>query len=199
MVLTDKGAGEHGKCKVRLDRYSMGAYQHGSAFKRVLWYVVSICFFRSAIPWPYVFKAFLLRRFGARVGKGLLVKPSVNIKYPWCLVTGNHVWIGEGTWIDNLVDVLIGNNVCISQGVHILTGNHDYKKPSFDLRVSEVVLEDGVWVGAGCLVCPGAVMRSHAVLLAGGVIFKEAMPYTVYNGNPAAPVRDRDIRPEDQR
>jgi len=177
----------------------MGGYRHGSAFKRVLWYFVSICFFRSAIPWPYPFKAFLLRCFGARAGKGLLVKPSVNIKYPWHLETGDHVWIGEGAWIDNLVDVSIGDNVCVSQRAHILTGNHDYKSPGFDLRTGKVVLEDGVWVGGRSLVCPGVIMRSHSVLLAGGVIFKETAPYTVYSGNPAGPVREREIPAEERR
>ena len=78
----------------------------------------------------------------------MVIKPSVNIKYPWRLTIGSFVWIGEGVWIDNLENVVIGDNVCISQGAMLLCGNHNYKKTTFDLIVGSITLEDGVWVGA---------------------------------------------------
>ena len=56
-----------------------------------------------------------MRLFGASVGKGVIINPRVNIKYPWKLVIGSNVWIGEKVWIDNLADVTIGDNVCLSQ------------------------------------------------------------------------------------
>jgi putative colanic acid biosynthesis acetyltransferase WcaF len=186
-----------GTGKVFLEKYNIGGYHHGGVIKRALWYLISLCFFRSALPWPYRFKSFLLRCFGARTGTGLIIKPSVNIKYPWHFATGDHVWLGENVWIDNLADVSIGNSVCVSQGAHILTGNHDYKSPVFELRISGVTLEDGVWVGARSLVGPGVTMRSHSVLLAGGVIFKEGSAHMVYGGNPAVRVHHRKIRQEE--
>src|ERR1051326_5765433 len=83
-------------------------------FVRALWFWFNAVFFRSAFPFSG-FKKFLLRAFGARVGKGVVIKPAVNIKYPWKLSVGDHCWIGENVWIDDLGKVTIGNNVCISQ------------------------------------------------------------------------------------
>lgn len=72
--------------------------------------------------------------FVAKIGKVAVIKPLVNIKYPWRLKIGNNVWIGENVWIDNLDDVTIANNVCIiSQFSLLLSGNNNYKEQSFDL------------------------------------------------------------------
>ena len=92
------------------------------------WYLINNMFFRSYILPVSKIKKGLLKGFGARVGKGLVIKPGVNIKYPWLLEIGDYVWIGEGVWIDNLTNIRIGNDTCISQGAMLLTGNHDYRK-----------------------------------------------------------------------
>lgn len=132
-----------------------------------------------------------MRLFGAKVGKGVVIKPSVNIKSPWRLVIGDHAWIGEFVWIDNLVNVQIGNNCCLSQGAFLLTGNHDYKKTSFDLITGSIVLENGVWIGAKAVVCPGVTCHSHAVLTVGSVATDDLDANGIYQGNPAVKVRER--------
>lgn len=131
--------------------------------------------------------------FGADIGKGVVIKPGVNIKSPWLLTIGDHVWIGENAWIDNLVRVRIGNSACISQGAMLLTGNHDYTKSSFDLITGEIILEEGVWIGAKAVVCPGVICRSHAVLTVSSVASSELEAYSIYRGNPAVKIRDRKI------
>lgn len=138
-------------------------------------------------------KAAILKLFGASLGKGIIIKPRVNIKYPWLLSIGDYSWIGENVWIDNLVPVIIGPNCCISQGAMLLTGNHDYKKSSFDLITGGIHLEEGVWVGAQATVCPGVTMKSHSILSVGSVLTKDSDDYTIYQGNPAKPVRKREI------
>ena len=135
----------------------------------------------------------MLRLFGAKIGRYAVVKPGVNIKYPWRLRAGDHCWIGERVWIDNLADVEIKNHVCISQGVYLLTGNHDYKKPAFDLITDPILLEDGVWIGAKSIVCPGVCGHSHAVLCAGSVATKSLDAFGIYQGNPAVKIRDREF------
>ena len=135
----------------------------------------------------------MLRLFGAKIGKGLVIKPKVNIKYPWFLEIGDHVWIGEEVWIDNLTLVKIESNVCISQGAMLLTGNHNYKKSSFDLITGQITLEDGVWIGAKSVVCPAVTCHSHSVLAVGSIATKDLEPYTIYQGNPAQPIRKRII------
>lgn len=135
----------------------------------------------------------MLRLFGASIGKGVNIKPCVNIKYPWKLRVGDYTWIGENVWIDNLDMVTIGSHVCISQGALLLCGNHNYKKPSFDLSVAPIVLENGVWIGAKAVVCPGITSHSHSVLTVNSVMATNMDPYTIYSGNPASPVRKRMI------
>ena len=139
------------------------------------------------------FKKWLLRKFGAKIGKGVFIKPSVNIKYPWNLTIGDDTWIGEGVWIDNLGKVSIGSNVCISQDSMLMCGNHNYKKSTFNLMVGEITIEDGVWVGAKCLVCPGVTLHSHAILAVGSVASTDLETYSIYRGNPAVKIKDRII------
>jgi putative colanic acid biosynthesis acetyltransferase WcaF len=165
----------------------------GNALKRVLWYYVNILFFKSGLFPFYGIKNSLLRLFGAKIGKQVEIKPCVNIKYPWRLIIGNEVWIGENVWIDNLVPVIIGNNVCISQGATLLTGNHNYKKDTFDLITGSIVLEDGVWIGAFAIVNNGITAASHAVLAGGSVATKNLDAYSIYQGNPAVKTRGRII------
>jgi putative colanic acid biosynthesis acetyltransferase WcaF len=177
----------------KLATFNNDKYQPGPAFKRLLWHYVNIFFFKSALFPVYGLKRFLLRVFGANVGEGVLIKPCVNIKYPWFLEIGDHTWIGENVWIDNLTHIKIGANVCISQGAYLLTGNHDYRRSSFDLIVKEIIIEDGVWIGAKSTVCPGVVCKTHSVLAVGSVATKNLEPYTVYQGNPGSSVKERII------
>lgn len=179
---------------VDLSRYHNSWYHTGAGkIKSIIWYFTNILFFINPLV-PFIgLKIRLLRLFGARIGKGMVIKPSVNIKYPWNLTIGNYVWIGENVWIDNLVMVSIGDNVCISQGAMLLCGNHNYKKATFDLIVGNIVIEDGAWIGAQSVVCPNVTIRSHAVLAVGSVANHSLDGYAVYQGNPAVKVRERSM------
>jgi len=165
----------------------------GNAVKRVLWYYINVLVFKSALFPIYGFKNYLLKLFGAKIGDEVEIKPCVNIKYPWWLTIGNEVWIGENVWIDCLVPVTIGNNVCISQGATLLTGSHNYKKATFDLVTGSIILEDGVWIGAGAIVNYGITAASHSVLTSGSVATKNLDAYSIYQGNPAVKIRSRNI------
>lgn len=179
--------------RVDLSSYRNPEYQPGNMVKRLLWYGVSALLFQSQI-FPFSApKRSLLRLFGAKIGSGVIIKPSVHIKYPWFLAIGDYTWIGERVWIDNLVKVSIGKSVCISQQAMLLTGNHDYKSPVFKLIVSGINLEDGVWIGARATVSPGITARTHAVLTVGSVAVRDMEPYGIYSGNPAEHVRERKI------
>ena len=179
--------------EVNLAKYTNTEYYPGSKIKIFLWYFVNHLIFNTFVPYPSKFKVFLLRIFGAKIGKNIVIKPKVNIKYPWFLKIGNNCWIGEGVWIDNLAKVKIGNNVCISQDAYLLTGNHDYKKETFDLIVKEIVIEDGVWIGAKSVITPGVICKTHSILAVGSVATKNLEPYGIYQGNPAILKRKREI------
>ncbi|MBI2968338.1 MAG: colanic acid biosynthesis acetyltransferase WcaF [Bacteroidetes bacterium] len=176
-----------------LSRYDNSWFDRGAGkLKWFCWLIVSACFVNSLFPYSGL-KIFLLRLFGAEIGKKVVVKPSVNIKFPWKLHIGDFSWIGERAWIDNLAHVNIGKHCCISQGAVLLTGNHDFSRQTFDLITRGIILEDGVWIGAGAMVCPGVVCKTHSVLSAGSVTSADLEGYSVYRGNPAIKIRDRII------
>ncbi|MFT3949700.1 MAG: WcaF family extracellular polysaccharide biosynthesis acetyltransferase [Agriterribacter sp.] len=182
--------------KVDLSQYDNSWYKptiKAGILKRSIWYIFNVLFFVNPLNSFSGFKCWLLQLFGAKIGGHVVVKPGVNIKYPWKLKIGDHVWIGEKVWIDNLTEIVIGNNVCISQGAMLLTGNHNYKKKTFDLMVAGITLEDGVWIGAQSIVCPGITAFSHSVLSVGSVATKNMEAFTVYSGNPALPAKQRTI------
>ncbi|MGB6037142.1 MAG: WcaF family extracellular polysaccharide biosynthesis acetyltransferase [Cryomorphaceae bacterium] len=176
-----------------LSSFSNSEYQPGPFLKRSLWYFISLLFFKTQIPWTSRLKVLLLRAFGAKVGSQVVIKPSVTIKYPWFLEIGDYAWIGENVWIDNLVSVSIGPNACVSQGAMLLTGNHNYKKSTFDLMVKSIAIEKGVWIGAKSVVCPGISCLSHSVLSVGSVATSNLNAYSIYTGNPAIEVKSREI------
>jgi len=163
----------------------------GNAFSRLLWHYVNAVIFKTGLLPVSSIKVFLLRLFGAKIGTNVMIKPCVNIKYPWNLTVGNNTWIGENVWIDSLVIITIGSNVCLSQGAVLITGSHNYKKPSFDLVTGSIILEDGVWIGALAVVNQGITVASHAVLTTGSVATKNLEAYSIYQGNPAVKIRPR--------
>ncbi len=168
-------------------------YNPGSRLRIALWYVCNVLFFINPLFPLSALKCHLLRLFGAKIGNGVVIKPGVNIKYPWKLSIGDYSWIGERCWIDNLGEVEIGAHCCLSQGAMLLCGNHDFKKSSFDLIIGDITLENGVWIGARAMVTPGTVVKSHAVLVVESVASGILEPYTIYRGNPAEAVRKRTI------
>ncbi len=180
--------------EVDLNSYNNDWYKPGNLFKRSVWLFLNLIFFNNGFAIINAPKIFLLRLFGATIGKGVLIKPSVNIKYPWFLSIGDYSWIGENVWIDNLTQVTIGKNVCLSQGAMLLTGNHNFTKITFDLMTKSIVLEDGVWIGAKSVICPGVYCESHSILAVQSVATSRMDAYKVYQGNPAKLIKERVIQ-----
>lgn len=166
----------------------------GGILKQTLWYFMNAMFVRAS--WnPFMgVKILLLKVFGAKIGKGLVIKNNVCVKFPWKLEIGDNVWLGEGVWIDNLDNVFIGSNVCISQGAMLLTGNHDYTVYNMPYRNAPIVIDDGAWIGAQTVVCPGVTVENNAILTVGSVVTKDMEANGIYQGNPAKMVRVRHIK-----
>lgn len=184
----------HKNQAVDLSQFNNEWYKHGaSSLKRAIWYFINVLFFINPLNPISRLKIFLLRIFGAKIGKGVVIKPGVNIKHPWFLSIGNYVWIGENVWIDNLAPVIIGSNVSISQGALLLTGSHNYKNVAFDLLVKSIYIEEGAWIGAKSIVCPGVTCHSHSILTVGSVATKDLDAYFIYQGIPAEKKRERVI------
>ncbi len=180
--------------KTDLSTFDNSWYYPGPKIKIILWYMVNVLI---VLPKWNVFsgiKVKILRWFGAKIGQGVIIKPGVKIKYPWKLKVGKHCWIGEDVWIDNLDLVILEDHVCISQGAFLECGNHNYKKPTFDLITAPITLKEGSWVGAQSIVGPGVTLHSHAILSLGSTANQDLEAYYIYQGNPATKVKKRNLK-----
>jgi putative colanic acid biosynthesis acetyltransferase WcaF len=155
-----------------------------------MWLFVSL-FVTSSFPGSAI-RIWLLELFGATIAAGVVLKPCVKIKFPWRLSIGENSWIGEGVWLDNLAQVDIGSDCCLSQGVYVCTGNHDWNSETFDLVTEPVSIRDGSWVGAFARIAPGLTLGENAVVAMGSVIVGDVPADTVFGGNPATLIKARD-------
>jgi putative colanic acid biosynthesis acetyltransferase WcaF len=183
----------HNKSRVELKKFdpSIGLNREANFIKEIVWYFTKTIFFLSAFPFPSKFKVSLLRCFGATIGEGVVIKPRVNIHFPWKLVVGNHVWIGEEAFLLNFELMTIGNNVCISQRAFLCGGNHDYKTASMPYRNGPITLEDGSWIGATTFVGPNVIIGTDTVVSAGSVVTKSLAENGIYSGNPIQLIKNR--------
>lgn len=178
--------------RVKLSSYSRD--HSARSLYSLIWFLTGLPLLRcTLIPFSGV-RCVLLRLFGAQIGRGVVIKPGVRVKSPRLLRIGDHSWIGEECWIDNLAPVEIGSDVCVSQGAFLCTGNHDWSDSRFRLRCEPIRLESGCWVGARSVVCPGVTIHSHAITTAGSVLTRDVPAWAIYSGNPAVFQRERKIK-----
>jgi putative colanic acid biosynthesis acetyltransferase WcaF len=157
---------------------------------QVLWVLLGQPLLGSELPGSGWRKA-LLRRFGARIGSGGRLKPRLRVKFPWRLQVGEHCWLGEAVWIDNLAPVSIGDRVCVSQGAYLCTGNHDFRSPGFDLRLGAISIGSEAWIAARAVLGPGTQVQERAVVGLGAVASGTVAAGSVVRGNPAVEVAQR--------
>lgn len=183
-----------------LSRFSGSDLDRGaSRGKEACWRLLHSWLFEfSALPVSGV-RCWLLRRFGARVGRGVVIKPRAKITFPWRLSLGDHVWLGEEAWVLNLAPVTVGSHVCISQRAFLCTGSHDWSDPGFRLMCKPIVIDDGAWVCANAFIGPGVTIGRNAVITAGSVVTRDMPANMVCSGNPCQPVRPRHSRPPGDR
>lgn len=159
---------------------------------RTVWYYVSLLIFESGwLPFSKI-KLAILRLFGAKIGRGVTLKPHVRIKNPWRLTIGDYCWIGQQVWIDNIENVTICSHVCVSQYSYFCTGSHDHRSPSFDLLAKPIVVETGAWIGARATLLGGVEVGSNAIVAAGSVVVKDVPAATIVGGNPAKNIGSRE-------
>ena len=154
-------------------------------WKEALWVATRCLFFQTPVPFPSLWKCLLLRLFGGKIGSNVVIRASVLISFPWRLVIGDDVWIGDGVWILSLAPVFIESNVCISQKSFLCTGSHDYRRESFDLITRPIHIKEGSWIAASSFVAPGVEIGPNSVVAAGSVVTKSVGCGELVGGNPA--------------
>ena len=168
----------------KLDLYRKKERNISDIFKIICWNFIGKPLVSSFIPGTY-WRKIILRIFGARIGKGGKIKSHIKVSEPWNLSIGDHCWLGENIWIDNLSFVKIGNRVCISQGVYICTGNHNYKEELFDLMLKSIVIKDDCWLSAKSIISPGSILEEGSIASMGAVVSGNLKKNGIYKGNPA--------------
>jgi len=159
-----------------------------------LWWSVDAIFFRLSPKFMYGFRRALLRIFGAKIGKGVLIRPSAKITYPWKLTIGDYSWIGDDSIIYNLGQIDIGSNVAIAHRVYLCSGFHEIDKVTFDIGANPIVIEDEVWLPNDVFVGPGVLIGRGAVIGARSSVFTNMPEGMICYGSPAKPIKPRIIK-----
>jgi putative colanic acid biosynthesis acetyltransferase WcaF len=172
---------------MKLEGYTIGALDRGAArWREALWVVVKCLFFLPPFPLPSAVRVALLRSFGARVGRRVIIRSRVNISYPWRLSVGDYVWLGEEVVILSLAQVTLESNVCISQRAFLCTGSHNFRSPAFDLVTKPITIRERSWIAAQAFIAPGVTIGPDSMVAAGAVVTRDVAPGTLVSGNPAA-------------
>lgn len=156
-----------------------------------LWWLVQASLFQLSPQAMYGWRRWLLKVFGAKLGKKVMVRPTAKITYPWKVSIGDYSWIGDEVILYSLGEIEIGCNVVISQKSYICAASHDYTSPNFDIFAKKVQIEDEVWLATNVFVAPGVTIGKGAVVGACGSVFNNLPPMMLCIGSPAKPLRQR--------
>ena len=200
-VAAENGRGAVVEFSVPLDQSSMvqdlksfrlpAGFRGRSAIYVQLWWLVQATLFRWSPQLAYEWRCQLLRLFGAKIGRGVKIRPSVNVTYPWKLTIGDWSWVGDSATLYTLGEIVIGDNACVSQHSYICAASHDYNSPNFDIFSKRVDIESEAWVSSGVFVSPGVRIGRGAVVGARSLVLNDLPAMMLCAGHPAKPIRPR--------
>ncbi|UPJ74486.1 WcaF family extracellular polysaccharide biosynthesis acetyltransferase [Bradyrhizobium sp. 187] len=151
----------------------------------LLWQMVQQTLFAWSPQPAYAWRRFLLRLFGAKVGKGVHLRPTVRITYPWKVKLGNHCWIGDNAELYSLGAITVGAHAVVSQRSYVCAATHDYEDITFPLVAKPVIIECEAWVAADCFIAPGVTIGAGAIVGARSTVLNSVEPATIVAGYPA--------------
>lgn len=175
------------------DTYTGASFSISNRLARALWGIVYVVFFRYSPRPLHAWRSFVLRLFGAKVGKDVHVYPAVKIWAPWNLDLGDECGVGNGANLYSQGKIHIGKRAIVSQGVYVCTGTHDYTKQGHPLYTKPIYIKDSAWVTAEAFIHPGVTIGEGAVIGARSVVTKDMPPWTICAGHPCKPLKERII------
>lgn len=180
--------------RVNLSKY-VNHHSLGSKMKRFLWAIVWTSFARYTPRWCLNgWRCFLLRIFGAKVGKRCRIYGSATIWQPANLEVGDDCWIDECTKIYCVEKIKIGGNSVVSAGAFLCGAGHDVTSPRFELVAKPIVIGECVWIASNSIVLPGVTIGDGAVVAAGAVVTSDIAPWTIVGGNPSRVIKKRVVK-----
>jgi putative colanic acid biosynthesis acetyltransferase WcaF len=159
-----------------------------------LWWLIQATIFAWSPQFAYNWRNFLLRSFGAKIGKNVIIRPSVITTYPWRLTIGDNAWIGDNAVLYTLGEITIGKDAVVSQRSYLCTGTHDYQSVAFDIYAKPIVIEEQVWVATDVFIAPGITIRKGAVIAARSSVYNDMPELMICMGNPAKPIKSREMK-----
>ncbi len=162
-----------------------------SAFVVQVWWLFQALFINTSPQFLYGWRRFSLKLFGAKIGKDVLIRPSVKVTYPWKLSIGDYSWVGDNVELYSLGEIEIGSHAVISQKSYLCAGTHIYTKPTFDILSKRIVIGDGVWLCTDVFVAPGVTIGNQTVVGARSTVLTDLPKSTVCAGYPAQPIKPR--------
>ena len=178
---------------INTDTFTGASFSIQNRIGRVIWGIVYFCFFRFSPKPLHGYRSFVLRVFGAKVGKGVHVYPKVTIWAPWNLILGDECGVANGVDLYSQGIITLGYRSIISQRVFLCAGTHDYAKKGHPLITAPITIGDHAWVAAEAFVHPGIIIGEGVVIGARSVVTKNMPSWTVCAGHPCKPIKPRII------
>lgn len=155
------------------------------------WWLVQSLFFGFSPQFLYGWRRFILRSFGAKIGKNVIIRPTARITYPWKVSIGDNSWIGDDVVLYSLGEIEIGSNSVISQRSYLCTGSHDYTKKEFPIYAKKITIGHSCWLATDVFVSPGITIEDGAVIGARSTVVKNVETNTINIGSPAVKIKER--------
>lgn len=162
---------------------------------RGCWNLVAATLFRWSPRPLHAWRSWLLRLFGARIGRGAHIYPGVRIWAPWNLEIGDETGCADGVVLYSQARIQLGKRVVVSQGAHLCTGTHDYEVEGFPLCTSPIKVGDQAWIAAEAFIHPGVEIGEGTVIGARSVVVKNMPRWMVCAGHPCKPLKSRNWHP----
>ncbi len=170
---------------VDLRTYDLSNFKRGrSTWVVILWWLVQAIAFPLSLHNLNNFRCFLLRLFGAKIGKGVVIRPTARFTYPWKVEIGDYSWVGDDVVFYSVDRILVGSHCVISQKSYLCTGSHDIKDSSFTLITAPIIIGNGVWVATDCFIAAGINIGSNSVIGARSSVMKSIPARKVAWGSP---------------
>ncbi|EIG58452.1 WcaF family extracellular polysaccharide biosynthesis acetyltransferase [Bradyrhizobium sp. WSM1253] len=169
-----------------LSRFRTPPEFRGRSWLTVLvWQTIQQTLFAWSPQPAFFWRRWLLRLFGAEVGRGVLIRPTARVTYPWKVRFGNHCWVGDHAEIYSLGHITIGDNAVISQRSYICAATHNYQDITFPLVADPVIIEREAWIATDCFIAPGVTVGAGAIVAARSTVLRNVDPGTIVAGHPA--------------
>lgn len=176
----------------KLSNFKLFPGQRGrSGVYAQVWWIVQSTLFRCSPQFMYGWRRFLLRCFGAKVGKSVIIRSTARVTYPWELEIGDFAWVGDDVELYNWSPIHIQENAVVSQRSYICTATHDYTDPSFPLTSKPITIEEQAWIATDCFIAPGVTIKRGAIIGSRSSVYSDMPEAMICIGNPAKPVKPR--------